>query len=115
MTPRSTKIVSVVQLTIYLLVWRYFLGFGLSPSVADLDKHRCYEMLLLPQISSVWGNKVFARKSLSRASIVAPCCIAILRCSTLAETEPFAIYAESKNLYFSVRFHPIRERKSVLE
>src|SRR5579862_1661472 len=72
-------------------------------------------MLLLPQISSVWGNKVFDRKPLSRASTVAPWRTVIFRRSTLAKREPFAIYPESNNLYSSVRFRPIRERKSALE
>ena len=31
---------SVVGLGVSLLVWQYFLGFGLSPSVADLEKPR---------------------------------------------------------------------------
>src|SRR6202012_4203711 len=106
---------SVVRLAVSLLVWRYFLGFCLSLSLADLEKNRCYEMLLLHQISSVWGNKVFDRKPLSRASTVATWRTAIFRRSTLAETEPFTIYPESKNLYSSVRFRPIRERKSALE
>src|SRR5579862_7806511 len=106
---------SVVQLAVSLFVWPYFLGFGLSLSVADLEKNRCYEMLLLRQISSVWGNKVFDRKPLSRASTVDPLHTVIFRRWTLAETEPFAIYPESKNLYSSVRFRPIRERKSALE
>src|SRR6201996_4822298 len=72
-------------------------------------------MLLLHQISSVWGNKGFARKPLLRASTVAPWRTVIFRRSTLAKREPFAIYPESKNRFFSVRFRPIRERKSALE
>src|SRR6202012_433400 len=78
-------------------------------------KNRCYEMLLLRQISSVLGNKGFARKPLLRASTVAPWRTVIFLRSTLAETEPFAIYPESKNWFSSVRFRPIRERKSALE
>src|SRR5579862_7726095 len=72
-------------------------------------------MLLFPLFFSVRGKKVFPRKPLSRASIVAPWRTVIFRRSTLAEREPFAIYPESKNLYSSVRFRPIRERKSALE
>src|SRR5579862_3437077 len=72
-------------------------------------------MLLLLQFSSVQGTKGFARKLLLRASTVAPWRTVIFRCSTLAETEPFAIYPESKNLYSSVRFRPIKEKKSALE
>src|SRR5579862_7541832 len=106
---------SVVRLAGSLLVWPYFLGFGLSPSVADLEKHRCYEMLLLPQSSSVRGTKGFPRKAWLRAIKLAPWRTVIFRRSTLAETEPFPIYPESKNLYSSVRFRPIRERKSALE
>src|ERR1700761_7032263 len=72
-------------------------------------------MLLLPQFSSVLGTKGFARKARLRAIKIAPWRTVIFRRSTLAETEPFAIYPESKNLYSSVRFRPIRERKSALE
>src|SRR5579862_1473018 len=82
---------SVVRLAVSLFVWPYFLGFGLSLSLADLEKNRCYEMLLLRHIWSVWGNKVFDRKPLSRASTVATWRTAIFRRSTLAETEPFTI------------------------
>src|ERR1700744_1243770 len=106
---------SIIRLAVSLLVWPYFLGFGFSPSVADLEKHRCYDMLLLPQFSSVLGNKQFARKPLLRAIKLAPWRTVIFRRSTLAETEPLVIYPESKNLYSSVRFRPIRERKSALE
>src|ERR1700744_5276644 len=106
---------SVVRLAVSLLVWPYFFGFGLTLSVADLEKHRCYEMLLLPQFSSVLGNKGFARKLLLRAIKRAPWRTVIFRRSTLAETGPFAIYPESKNLYSSIRFRPIRERKTALE
>src|ERR1700744_4349357 len=106
---------SVVRLAVSLLVWPYFLGFGLSPSVADLEKHRFYEILLLLQFSSVLGNKGFARNPLLRAIKCAPWRTVIFRRSTLAETEPFAIYPEGRNLYFSVRFRPIREKKSALE
>src|ERR1700761_9498620 len=106
---------SVVRLAVSFLVWRYFLGFGLTLSVADLEKHRCYDMLLLPQFSSVLGNKGFARKPLLRAIKRAPWGTVIFRHSTLAETEPFAKYPESKNLYSSIRFRPIRERKTALE
>ena len=31
---------SVVRLAVFLLVWPYFLGFGLSPFVADLEMPR---------------------------------------------------------------------------
>src|SRR5579862_1103680 len=72
-------------------------------------------MLLLSQFSSVLGNRGFVRKPLLRAIKRAPWRTVIFRRSTLAETEPFAIYPESKNLYSSVRFRPIRERKSALE
>src|SRR5579862_4718844 len=72
-------------------------------------------MLLLPQFSSVLGNKGFARKPLLRAIKFAPWRTVIFRRSTLAETEPFAIYQKFKNIYSSVRFHPIRERKGALE
>src|SRR5579862_2672142 len=72
-------------------------------------------MLLLPQFSSVLGTKGFPRKPLFRAIKPAPWRTVIFRRSTLAETEPFAIYPESKNLYSSVRFLPIRERNSALE
>src|ERR1700761_2486721 len=72
-------------------------------------------MLLLPQFSSVWGNKGFVREPLLRAIKLAPWRTVIFRRSTLAETEPFSIYPESKNLYCSVRFRPIRERKCALE
>src|SRR6202012_5106822 len=106
---------SIIRLAVSLLVWPYFLGFCLSPSVADLEKHRCYDMLLLPQFLFVLGNKGFARKPLLRASTVAPWRTVIFRRSTLAETEPFAIYPESKNRVSSVRFRPIRERESALE
>src|SRR5579862_2041012 len=106
---------SVVRLAVSLLLWPYFLGFGLSPSVADLEKHRCYDMLLLRQFSSVLGKKRFASKPLLRAIKLAPWRTVIFRRSTLAETEPFAINPEFKNLYSSVRFRPIRERKSALE
>src|SRR5579862_2497520 len=71
-------------------------------------------MLLLPQFSSVLGNKGFARKALLRAIKLAPWRTVIFRCSTLAKREPFAIYPESRNLYCSVIFRPIRERKSAL-
>ena len=106
---------SVVRLAVSLFLWPYFLGIGLSLLVADLEKHRCYDMLLLPQFSSIMGNKGFARKALLRAIKRAPWRTVIFRHSTLAETKPFAIYPESKNLYSSVRFRPIRERKSALE
>src|SRR5579862_659749 len=72
-------------------------------------------MLLLLQFSSVRVNKGFARKPLLRASTVAPWRTVIFRRSTLAKREPFAIYPESKNRFSSVRFRPIRERKSALE
>ena len=106
---------SVVRFAVSVFLWPYFLGFGLTLSVADLEKHRCYEMLLLPQFSSVWGNKGFARKPLLRSMKLAPWRTVIFRRSTLAETEPFAIYPESKNRVSSVRFRPIRERESALE
>src|ERR1700744_2354342 len=77
---------SVVRLAVFLLVWPYFLGLGLSPSLGDLEKHRCYEMLLLSQFSSVWGNKGFARKPLLRAIKLAPWRTVIFRHSILAET-----------------------------
>src|SRR5579862_8517529 len=86
---------SVVRLAVYLLVWPYFLGFCLSPSVADLEKHRSCDILLLPQFSSVLGTKGFARKAWLRAIKLAPWRTVIFRRSTLAETEPFAIYPES--------------------
>src|ERR1700761_9263174 len=105
----------VIQLAVSILVWPYFLGFGLSQSVADLEKFRCYEMLLLPQFPSVSGTKIFSIKPLNKASTVAFWRTVIFRRSTLAETEPFTIYPESKNLYSSVRFRPIKERKSALE
>ena len=38
--PGVPEAVSVVQLALYLLVLQYFLGYGLSPSVADLEKPR---------------------------------------------------------------------------
>src|ERR1700761_9849164 len=72
-------------------------------------------MLLLRQISSVPGTKGFARKARLRAIKLAPWRTVIFRRWTLAETEPFAIYPESKNFYSSVRFCPIRERKTALE
>src|SRR5579862_9710785 len=72
-------------------------------------------MLLLRQISSVWGKRVFDGKRLSKASTVAPWCTVIFHRSILAEKEPFAIYPESKNLYSSIRIRPIRERKSALD
>src|SRR5579862_2974101 len=71
-------------------------------------------MLLLPQFSSVLGNKGFARKPLLGAIKLAIWRTVIFRRSTLAETEPFAIYSESKNLYSSVRFRPIGERKKAV-
>src|ERR1700761_3074095 len=72
-------------------------------------------MLLLPQFSSVWGNKGFARKLLLRAIKLAPWRTVIFRRSTLAKREPFAIYPEFNNRFSSVRFRPIRKRKSALE
>src|SRR5579862_7426184 len=72
-------------------------------------------MLLLPQFSSIRGNKGSASKPLLRAIKPAPWRTVIFRRWTLGETEPFPIYPESKNLYSSVRFRPIRERKSALE
>src|SRR5579862_6841651 len=72
-------------------------------------------MLLLPQFSSVKGNKGFARKAWLRAIRLAPWRTIIFRRSTLAKREPFTIYPESKNRVSSVRFRPIKERKSVLE
>src|ERR1700761_6713669 len=72
-------------------------------------------MLFLPQFSSATGTKGFARKPLLRAINLAPWRTVVFRRSTLAETEPFAIYPESKNLYSSVRFRPISERKNALE
>src|SRR5579862_5705126 len=72
-------------------------------------------MLLVLQFSSVLGKKGFARKPLLRAIKLAIWQTVIFRRSTLAETELFAIYPESMNLYSSVRFRPIRERKSALE
>src|SRR5579862_3259492 len=72
-------------------------------------------MLLLTRFLSVLGNKGSARKPLLRAIKLAPWRTVIFHRWTLAETEPFAIYPESKNLYSSIRFRPIIERKSALE
>src|SRR5579862_7172167 len=72
-------------------------------------------MLLLFQFSSVQGTKGFARELLLGAIRSAPWRTVIFWRSTLAETEPFAIYPEYKNRVSSVRFRPIRERKSGLE
>ena len=106
---------SVVRMAVSLFLWPYFLGFGLTLSVADLEKHRCYEMLLLLQFSSVLGNKGFARKALLRPIKLAIWQTVIFRRSTLAKREPFALYPESKNRFSSIRFRLIRERKSALE
>src|SRR5579862_2006172 len=72
-------------------------------------------MLFLPQFSSVPKTKRFARKAWLLDIKLAPSRTVIFRRSTLAKREPFAIYPESKNRFSSVRFRPIRERKSALE
>ena len=57
MVIRVPEAKSVIRLGVFLLIWKYFLGFSLSPSLANSEKHRLYERFHSPQLLSVRGNK----------------------------------------------------------